>query len=69
MTTQTPTLYAVLTDGEDCWTETDENGISSPLRFTSFDEAQQELDQHMADMDEAGMDYEPAEFRIVEVSA
>lgn len=64
---QADLLFAVLTDGEDLWTDdTGEDG-PRPTRFASFEEAQAELDRHMADLDKAGMDYEPAEFRIVEV--
>lgn len=63
------TLYAVLTDGEDCWTISDEAGVQRPHRFASFDAAQEELNTHMREMEEDGVDYDPAEFRIVEIDA
>ena len=61
------TKFAVLTEGEDCWMETDEDGVTRPLRFASFDDAQRELEAHFQSMDAEGMDYEPAEYKIVEV--
>jgi hypothetical protein len=52
-------ITQVLFDGENVWTINGE-----PLHFDSFEDAAKELDEHFADMDEAGMDYEPADYRI-----
>jgi CHASE3 domain sensor protein len=51
--------YQVLFDGENVWQI---NG--QPHYFDSFEEAGKELDEHFEDMDDAGMDYEPADYRI-----
>jgi hypothetical protein len=51
--------YQVLFDGENVW-QID----GQPHYFDSFEEAGKELDEHFADMDDAGMDYEPADYRI-----
>lgn len=51
--------YQVLFDGENVW-QID----GQPHHFNSFEEAGKELDEHFTDMDDAGMDYEPADYRI-----
>lgn len=54
--------FEVLLDGENVWTID-----GAPWIFDSFDEAAAELVETFKDMDDAGMDYEPADYRIVEV--
>jgi hypothetical protein len=49
----------VLFDGQNVW-QID----GQPHLFDSFTAAAQELDEHFADMDAAGMDYEPTDYRI-----
>lgn len=51
--------YQVLFDNENVWTLDGQTQY-----FASFDEAAAELAEHFADMDDAGMDYEPADYRI-----
>ena len=51
--------YQVLFDGENVWQI---NG--QPHYFDNAEAAGKELDEHFADMDDAGMDYEPADYRI-----
>lgn len=51
--------YQVLFDGENVWTANGE-----PEIFNSAADAAKELAEHFADMDEAGMDYEPSDYRI-----
>lgn len=53
------TKYHVLFDSENVWTIDGE-----PHTFNSETEAIAELEEHFADMDEAGMDYEPSDYRI-----
>ena len=48
---------------ENVWTE---NGQTQ--YFASFDEAAAELEEHFRDMDEAGIDYEPSDYRIEDVN-
>ena len=57
------TKFAVLLDGENVWTVD-----GAPWLFDSFEAAAAELDETFRDMDEAGMDYEPSDYRIEEVS-
>jgi hypothetical protein len=49
----------VLTSGENTWSID-----GAPLYFETFEAAGLELDEHFADMVEAGMDYEPADYQI-----
>jgi hypothetical protein len=53
------TKYHVLFDGENVWTIDGE-----PHTFNSETEAIAELEEHFSDMDNAGMDYEPSDYRI-----
>ena len=55
--------YQVLFDNENVWTLDGQTQY-----FASFDEAAAELAEHFADMDNAGMDYEPADYRIETVN-
>lgn len=56
-----------------CWTETDEDGNDTPLRFTSRESAQQELDDFFADIKQAVKncniedEYSLEDYRIVEI--
>lgn len=59
------TKYAVLTAGEDCWAD-EVAGLRYPIRFDTYDEALDALNEHVADLNEAGMDYNKEEFEIVE---
>jgi hypothetical protein len=54
--------YEVLFMGNNVWTIDDQ-----PMIFNSFEEAQAELEDTFSDMDNAGMDYEPDDYRIVEI--
>ena len=60
------TKYAVLVAGEDCWTVWEDNENAVPQRFDTYDEALDALNEHVADLNEAGMDYNKEEFEIVE---
>lgn len=51
--------YQVLFDGENVWTID-----GKPWIFDSIIEAIKELEETFADMDSAGMDYEPSDYRI-----
>jgi CHASE3 domain sensor protein len=53
----------VLFGGENVWTE---NGQTQ--YFATYEEAEAELVEHFEDMDNAGMDYEPTDYRITEVN-
>jgi CHASE3 domain sensor protein len=53
----------VLFGGENVWTE---NGQTQ--YFATYEEAEAELQEHFEDMDNAGMDYEPTDYRITEVN-
>lgn len=54
--------FAVLLDGENVWMID-----GAPWLFDTFEAAAAELDETFRDMDEAGMDYEPSDYRIEEV--
>ena len=51
--------FQVLLDGENVWTID-----GAPWIFDSFEAAAAELAETFKDMDDAGMDYEPSEYRI-----
>ena len=56
------TKFQVLLDGENVWTIDGE-----PWLFDSFEAAVAELAETFRDMDDAGMDYEPSDYRIESV--
>jgi hypothetical protein len=51
--------FEVLFDGENVWTID-----GKPHIFETEADAARELAEHFEDMDDAGMDYEPADYRI-----
>ena len=53
------TKFQVLLGGENVWTID-----GAPWVFDSFEAAAAELAETFADMDDAGMDYEPSDYRI-----
>ena len=55
--------YQVLFCGENVWQL---NGQTH--YFDSFEDAAKELKEHFTDMEDASMDYEAADYRIVEVN-
>lgn len=63
-------IYVVLTRIGQGWQNVWESGEGdrSPLWFESRQAAEAELEDHLAEAREAGMDYEPEDFRIVKVS-
>lgn len=56
------TKFQVLLDGENVWTID-----GKPWLFDSFEAAAAELAETFRDMDDAGMDYEPSDYRIESV--
>ena len=55
--------YEVQLMGENVWTIDDQ-----PMIFNSFEEAQAELEDTFSDMENADMDYEHDDYRIVEIT-
>lgn len=50
---------------ENCWTEND----GAPVTFPTEAAARAELAEHLAEMDAAGMEYDAADFAVVQVGA
>jgi hypothetical protein len=55
-------LTAIGNGWENVWTEDDK-----PVTFASYDEALTEMLEHIADLVEAGMDFNPRDFKIAPV--
>ena len=54
--------YEVLFMGENVWTIDDQ-----PHIFNSWQDAESELEEHFEHLENADMDYEPDDYRIVEI--
>lgn len=52
---------------ENVWTNTDENAVETPMLFNTADEAQEEIEDHLAEMDIRGMDYDRDDYRIIQL--
>jgi hypothetical protein len=57
-----PKHFEVHFMGENVWTVDDQ-----PHIFNSWQDAESELEDTFSDMDDADMDYEPDDYRIVEI--
>ena len=55
--------YEVLFLGDNVWTVD-----GKPMLFNSWEEAEAELEDTFSDMENADMDYEPTDYRIVEIA-
>ena len=53
--------YEVLFLGDNVWTID-----GNPMLFNSWEEAEAELEETFSDMENANMDYEPNDYRIME---
>lgn len=52
---------------ENVWTNTDENAVETPMLFNTAEEAQEEIEDHLAEMDIRGMDYDRDDYRIIQL--
>ena len=54
---------------ENVWTNTDENAVETPmlLLFNTAEEAQEEIEDHLAEMGVMEMDYDRDDYRIIQL--
>lgn len=53
---------------ENVWTNTDENAVETLMLFNTADEAQEEIDDLIEEMELQGMDYDIEDYRIMPVA-
>ena len=53
---------------ENVWTNTDENAVETPMLFNTAEEAEEEIEDHLAEMDIRSMDYDRDDYRIMPVA-
>ena len=52
---------------ENVWCDTDENAVETPLRFATIWEAEEEIDDFMEECEVMESDFDPNDYRIIEV--
>lgn len=52
---------------ENVWTYTDENAVETPMLFNTAWEAEEEIEDHLAEMDVRGMDYDRDDYRVIQL--